>query len=402
MISDYLIIPPNWAERVFQRRKWKTSIQTSINGLEKRSQLYSWPRKALRYTALCLDMEESNYLRRKIRKNLSNIIGVPVWSEEVKLSSIAPMDQNVLNVVSTAHAQFEVGGYCLITNKYNTYEKKQIYSVTETSIVVEENLVLTWAQNNYVYPLLICTINPTQNIMSEVAGYDKIQFEYNEIFEYDRLNEVDHFVFSDPSYVEYKGYPVFTVKPNWGTAVNVDSINLYEELEYLGPKEIDSTFSETDWVFSASFLNLSNSELLEILQFFDMCRGRLNPFWFPTFNHDIQVTEGFNSTDTVLTINDVDWESDWGINQIVGKYLCFSFPDETEVYRKIVSAPSSTSIELNAAIGVTLSSNLKNLKVSFLIFGRFDLDEIEYGRITNTACEMQLKFKSIYHESILT
>jgi hypothetical protein len=402
MISDYFIIPPNWAERVFQRRKWKTSIQTSINGLEKRSQLYSWPRKALRYTALCLDMEESNYLRRKIRRNLSYIIGVPVWTEEVKLSSTALMEQNVLNVVSTSYTQFEVGGYCILTNRYNQYEVKKINAITETTIVLKENLSYTWSSSNYVCPLLICNINPTQTITSGVAGYDEIQLEFNEFFEYDQNNEVTHFVFSDPTYVEYKGYPVFTRKPNWGTAVNLDSVNLYQELEYLGPKEMDSTFAETDWIFTATYLNLANSELLEILQFFDMCRGRLNPFWFPTFNHDVHVTEGFILTDTILTIKDIDWEDYWGTNQIVGKCLCFSFPDGTEVYRTIISAPSATSIQLDEAIGITLASNLKNLKVSFLIFGRFDLDEIEYSRITNTACEMQLKFKSIYHEGVLT
>jgi hypothetical protein len=67
----------------------------------------------------------------------------------------------------------------------------------------------------------------------------------------------------------------------------------------------------------------------------------------------------------------------------------------------IVDAPSSTSIEIDSAIGID-STSLSDLKVSFLLFGRFDLDEIEYGKITNTAAELTLKFKSIYHESILT
>jgi len=99
-------------------------------------------------------------------------------------------------------------------------------------------------------------------------------------------------------------------------------------------------------------------------------------FWFPTWRSDIVVNAAFDAADITLSVEDFKWE-DYFRQTGTGQYLFFAFPDGTTAVRKLISATSST-ITLDQAIGKTVSTDeLSQLLVSFLLYGRFDQDEVE-------------------------
>jgi len=395
-INDYFLLPPDWSSSVSQKRIWRTSIQTSIEEGEKRSALFTWPRRTLKFNVQCMSIPETNYVRRKLYKNLHNVWGIPLWPEWTKLSSQASSGQAVLNVGSTEGRNFEVGGKCMILVDEDNYEAGDILSLTATSITLDTNLNSTWDSGLYVYPILKSKLNVNQKGISEISGLDYFDFEFIEVPDTD----ITHFEFTTTPDT-YIGHNIFTKKPNWMGSLDVEYRHNYQILQFLGERYSNTNVVETNMTINADFLNFDNDELNDLLGFFDLSKGRWDGFWLPSFNDDVQITSPFADTETTFDIKDIKWSTYWNGMDVVGQYLFFRFPDGSIEYRNITDAPSSTELTIDSAIGTAINSNeLPFLQVSFLFFVRFDIDEIEIDRITGTTSDCKLKFTIIYGAAI--
>jgi hypothetical protein len=392
-VSDYLLLPPNWNSTVYQKRIWMTNIQTTIEEGEKRSALFTWPRRNIRYSVQCMTIPETNYIRRKLYKNAHNVFGIPLWTEWTQLSALASSGQAVLNVDSTENRNFEVGGECILLTDENTYEVGTILSKTSSSITFDANLSSSWADNTYVYPILKCQLTVNQTGKSEISGYDTFDFEFLEVPDPD----LTHFLFTDGTAPTYNSLPVFIKEPNWLSSLDMEYKHNYDMLKFLGAAFISTSAIETNMTLRATFLNIDKDELYTVLGFFDDMRGRWGAFWLPSFNDDIQVTSAILSTDTTINITDVQWSSYWNGMDVVGQHLRIRFPDGTIAYKEIDSAPTSTSLTLNTAIGTDVTTaELPFLHISFLFLVRFDIDEIEIKNDTDSISNIELKFATIY------
>ena len=152
-VSDYLLINPDWDRGINLRKRWKTTIQTSLKNNEKRSSLYTWPRRIYRFTLIALNYNESIMLKQKIYKNLSNIWGVPYWQDETALSVQADSGQATLEIEDTTNRNFEEGAECLLGSK-DSYEVGIIQSLTDTQIILVDLLGNTWPIGTKIYPIL--------------------------------------------------------------------------------------------------------------------------------------------------------------------------------------------------------------------------------------------------------
>jgi hypothetical protein len=135
----------------------------------------------------------------------------------------------------------------------------------------------------------------------------------------------------------------------------------------------------------------SRADAYEIVKFFDEQCGRWGDFWFPSWQDDIVLTSTFLSSDTVLNIEDIEWSDYWRHSKCSGRYLYVLLPSGTEIIRKIVSAPSSTSIQVDSAMGTTITS-LQNVICCFLYMGRFKMDELSLTWLTESVVEIELNF----------
>jgi hypothetical protein len=112
----------------------------------------------------------------------------------------------------------------------------------------------------------------------------------------------------------------------------------------------------------------------------------------PSWNGDLVVTAAVLNTDTVLTVENIDYETHYLTNEVIGRYVYIEFPGGTYACRKITAADDDTpSVTLDSAIGTAVpAAQLDQLLVSFLNLSRFDLDElavdyplgdVEYGQM---------------------
>jgi hypothetical protein len=134
--------------------------------------------------------------------------------------------------------------------------------------------------------------------------------------------------------------------------------------------------------------------MFDLVKFFDECSGRWSNFWYPSWMDDIVLTATFSDSDTTLSIEDIEWVEYWSTTKANGRYLYVLLPDGTEIIRKILSAPSDTSILVDAAMGTTITS-LSGVIACFLYMGRFNSDELTLKYFTEGYAETQLELATL-------
>lgn len=188
--DDYLTIHPNWGARMSQVFGWRTTIQTTINGTEKRAALLTWYRKQLRYKIDALDASEVAYLKRKLFKYLYGLYGIPAWPEQALLSAQAGSGQKELNVDSTTYKFFAEEDQCIILDPDDddNYEVGVIDIIEATKITLKSNLSDTWALGCEVYPLLVARLQVTEELSFITDGICRMGVDAVGAFELTQTN----------------------------------------------------------------------------------------------------------------------------------------------------------------------------------------------------------------------
>lgn len=381
-IADYFLIPPDWSNEVSYSRTWKTTIKRVISGYEKRTVLFTWPRRTLSFDLVTLSSAEFALLKRKLFKNMHNIWGIPFWQDETTLSAQATLDQKVLNVVDTKYRNFEVGAPCIVMTDSTHYEVGQIASKTDTSITLVANLVATWASGASVYPIMQGRITSGQDLKMTTNTIAKMSIVAGEEFD----SNITRTIGTASTYPTYKTRSVFDLEPEWRSGMKMSLGHENTLLQYLGKSYAYSAQETTDIRYSGTWSLFTKQEIQEFIDFFDSRRGRAFDFYFPSWQRDIEITAAFLDTATTLTVADIEYSTYWDNRKY--NYICILFPDDTVIYRRILHFNSATEIHLDAATGKACTlANLPTLLVSFFHVGRFDMDELELSFLTTDVAE---------------
>jgi hypothetical protein len=160
-----------------------------------------------------------------------------------------------------------------------------------------------------------------------------------------------------------------------------------------------STFTETALRLTHSHLLMTKAATKTLIDFFNTQQGRYGRFWVPSWVRDVKFTAGFNAGDTVVTVENIDYENTWKANRILGRYLFVLFPDNSYVISKINKAPTPTTLQLKTPLGVACTADeAAALFACFLYFVRFDVDELELTYHTAAVAETELTFKTLHGE----
>lgn len=393
-IDEYLLAKPNWASPVLYRRKWQTCILPSINGEEQRSSLLTWPRRTLAYTALSSGFTESALILRKLYRSLHLVWGVPFWQDRTTLTAQAVSGQKILQVRSTENRNFEEGGTCIVLDPNNlaSYEAGVVDTFGAASITLEVNLSSTWPAGREVYPVLKARIKSGQSWDPIASRMGQVEIEAFE--EYD--SGVTWVIGASP-YSDYLGHPLFDRLPHSANR-EMKFIRPYDRLSFIGETYSMTDVQEAVLNLSTSHLSDSKAEIQKILDLFDSQKGRWGSFWVPTWREDVRITAPFGAGDSTLTVENVEFASYW-LNKDVGAYITILWPDGDRAVARVLAAPTTTSITLDAAIGKACSEGeRRRLLCSFLLFCRFDHDEIKITYHTDSVAETTLSFQSLLGE----
>ncbi len=369
---------------------WITSIQENIKGVEKRSSLLTWPRIKLDNELRLIDTSERNFIRSSLSRAIHGIWGFPFVHDKTILTSEAAAGQKVLTLKETSYRHF-YGGRGLILVKpsdWTYYEYDLINTVdSDTQITMTTNLTGTWPIGTHVYPIYEYRVSEDQEIDIQFRQLNYVSLSATESFE-----SLRSFSYSVPSSgaPTYNSLDLFLTKPLYPMRGKYS--HPYEYLSFLGLGYESSSYDKTRLSFSMDFRVVSRSAIWNLLKFFDSKRGRFQTFYIPSWNNDVVPTAAIGATDTTLTVEQIQFTS----AEIVGRHLFIRLPDASYVCREITDLPTSTSIQIDSAIGMAISqSNLSKMLLSFLYKARFGVDEILFEYIADEIINTKLDFKTI-------
>lgn len=356
---------------------WRTSIQTTIAGEEKRSAEFTWPRLSLnhKYMISSTDYATSNKIRRHFYKDIKELWELPLFPDRTTLTTQADTGQSNLVLDEIAYRHFYEGRRCIVVNSTDdtSYETFDIITISGSTITVSDTLASTWPSNSYVYPLYAFRIAQAQEVDKSPENIDTFTISAVEEFETER-----DFTYTIPtiSVATYSGIDLFLNTPI--EALKHSYTHPYTLTQYLGKGLTYSYYDDedTEITMATKYMEGSKQELWEIMEFFDNKQGRLEPFWVPTWGKDIIVTSAITVSGTVLDIENIEYTTYYLPSDIINRHVLFKFPDNTYACRKIVTS-TSTTITLDSALGTAVSAaNLSKMYNSFLIYGRFNIDEL--------------------------
>lgn len=389
-LDAYMLLEPNWVTPFKIMYRFNTSILRGIYGHEQRGALFSWPRRGLRFDTQFNSAADSIYYTGFMSKHIGDIIGVPVWAEQTRLTVQAAAGTATLNVTNASKFNFEVGAWVFIYGgDRSTYEVGRILTVTDTTITLTANLASTWAISSEVYPMLPMQLEQQVAHTKESSRLGKVGLLFKEAWNDEAVHGL-----GAHSFPTYNNYTVFNQEPNWVTALTWGINRPSERHVNLGVDLSYTREGESEFTLDASYMGDGVAAIADLKGLFNTHLGKWKQLWLPTWQKDITVTAAIGAADTSITIEDFDYINYWAGNNIIGKHLYFLFPDGTETYRKVIGWPSNTQLNLNGQIGTAVpAGHLSALLVCFLLPARFDIDEMEmsYDRVGLAGTRMRLQ-----------
>ena len=370
---------------------WRTSIQETIRGGEKRSSLVTWPRIKLSSDLTLISTAERRFIRAVLYQNIHNPWGFPFVHDKALLTSQADGGQTLLTLDETLYRHFYDGRGCILVSPSNweLYEFGVIETVdSATQITLGNNLIGNWPVGTYVYPMYEYRISDIQEIDAQIK-----QLNYITLSATESMEDLRSFSYSIPS----SGAPIYNSLDlflNTAQYPIMESYNHpFDQLLFPGKGFVGSVYDKTRFTFSTDFIVVSRSDIWNLLRFFDSKRGRFQTFYMPSWNNDIVPTSAITADAVTLTVENLYLTSD----EFIGRHLYIRLPDQSYVCREIIVVPSSTTITLSSSIGTAISeTNLSKMLISFLNEVRFDVDEILLEYTADLIAKTKLRFKVVW------
>ena len=138
VIDAYFTIPPNWGSPVYTGKGWRTNVLLSLPVGEQRSRLRKRPTTKTSYTVRAMSFADSSYYKQLLFTYRNKVIGVPIWSDNVRLTASAIAGTDTLSVSDTTATLFEKGNRLILINEedHNSYEVAVVKGVSTNSIVL--------------------------------------------------------------------------------------------------------------------------------------------------------------------------------------------------------------------------------------------------------------------------
>jgi hypothetical protein len=280
----------NWTKAVKERLAWKTSVTVKRKGLEQRSKLRSQPRRSLEYLIEPMEASELRRLNNFLWASIHQPILVPIWTYPDQLTSHLSSGSDVLEI-DTVAKDYDDNAYLLFSNAPDDYEAIAISSLTSSELTLAETTSKQWNKGTQVFPARLGRFEPRPG--ASVIGSDAKAYSVN--FSIDETAYSTNRIASITPET-YRSLDLFLNKPETSqeTEHSFDRERRARDADN-GLVSFDPIMPAPSTVFEHNELLLSQQELSDFLGFLDRRKGRLVPFWVPTWDRDFEPVL-FNST----------------------------------------------------------------------------------------------------------
>lgn len=350
--------------------EWKTQVLISNNGTEQRIRLRKAPRQAfsVRYPLQHADLRKA---QNKAYGWATRRWAVPLWSEAQKLSGNIASGVTTFNIDTTKSDYRNVGLIYL----YESNDKNltvDTNSITTTAVNLKKPLSSAFS-SPWVMPVRIATAKG--NLRRTTNGFDGA-IEVN----YDVVDNIDLGAGTAPT--QYLGYDIYTDEVLTGEELTDTYVARVDRVDY--DSGIVATYAPWTYIRPRReffYILQGMSDIWAFRKWLHRRAGRMQPFWIPTFEDDLQLTN------TELTISDTikvksDYYRDFGKDR---KHLAIMFKTKTWSFVEVTSTSDIgngiTQMSITPALSAVDPKTVE--KICFLGLKRLDSDRVELRWDTN-------------------
>lgn len=347
-----------------------TEISRSDDGTEQRVMDRSKPLRRMTYSARRLDTFEAGWLRSLIYGGHNELLTVPYWPHATRLIAAASPGSNVPLLLDTTDRDFRIGSYAILMLDENTVEQITVGATSSTSVTAS-TLAGSWAADTIVSPAT--RGRWTGNVIMDRLSPRAVE------------SPVDFLMEPEPTQViaVATSANIFTVVP----INDVEAVFSFERLVDRIQNDVWSyqDFQRRDTPIGGRVYELwldSRAVVSDLIDWFHARRGRLKPFWMPTFQQDFDIVSGLGTASlTVKSSGYTTYMTDSSRRQ-----LAFCEPNGTITHREVTSVVNNGNGTETLTLDGTAPAGTS--KVSFLLYGRLESDtlRIEWDNSVTAQC----------------
>ena len=346
--------------------EWKTDILEAHLGNEQRLKIRKFPRQNIEYTVMTNNNALFAKLKSLIYGNFENRFVVPIWPEAQRLAFDLSFGNSFVSL-NTEHHDFQDDGYVFLWEDEDFNEIVQIDSIGGGVISLKEPTNFSYSELAFIMPAKRAYLEQknvfsvySDNIKEIVLSWE-VEFNRGISKLFQEIQYKDHDVLVEPFDVD-------------GNSITKEINKSLNKIDYqTGAIEV---FSRMDW-HRQSFQNVhfylvGRERIWNFKRWLHNLCGRLNSFWLPNFEHDIQVT----NYGTTLTIQNIHYYRYLQDNPLFQHVICHKYDGSVEI-REITGCAEVDyyyeTITLSGGLGS--ASDIK--AIYFLGLYRLDTDRVE-------------------------
>ena len=362
---------PNWIDQFLERQEWATDVLESYDASEQRIALRAAPRRRYEYSW----MEEhidAQYIDTLLWGWGARTYCLPVWTDRTDPVSQISAGATVLTVPDVANHDYRAGGLLVLWKSTTEHEAIEVLSVGAGNVTTALPVGTTWPVGTRIYPARLARIEGEARTTHETDRLSLSRMAWN-------VEDVD----APPAAgygATYQGYRVFDLKPDRSEAISASWTRKLAELDYGGIPAYDDESGAPILLRRLSWLLTSRTAITTFRKWIAERRGRLVPFWLPSWQDDMRVTAAMAAVDTGMRISRI------GIYQLIGvdtrrRDVLIQTHNNT-FYRRVVGVsdfpPLEEGLTLDTSLG-TLYQPSQFVVVRWLSLVRLESDAVEYA-----------------------
>jgi hypothetical protein len=386
---------PNWREPVSENLEWLTDVLSSHNDREQRLMLRQDPRRAMKYLYTFESQNKVNFFQGLLWGWQQRVFVVPVWTDWQYLSQNVSIGATTINV-STSLRDFSASNLVLLWRDYLTWEIVEVNTLTSSQITLKKATIGAWTTKDRIIPIRLGRLSKTLSIARPTATLAEATLQ----FTYEVGEAVDANRLGTSSWLQFQGLDVLTVPPNVGDT------ELTEEYE----RDMDTVdqgkgswavYDHSDGPMVTrpySVLCKTRQEIMNLLAFLETRKGKLMPFWMPTWSKDLEQVQDMGASDLNILVKNIGYTR--YIKQHANRSVVIFFPadNSTPIIKTITgSAESSNNTET-----ISFDSSFGSIKkpadfkaISFLTYCRMDQDAFELVWHSDSIATMNFRVREV-------
>jgi hypothetical protein len=381
---------PNWREPPVENLEWLTDVMTAFNGREQRLQLRGNPRRSLKYL---LTFETKNKISRfesMLWGWQSLVFAIPVWMDWIRPTAVIAIGATTISV-STVLRDFSATRLAIIWRDYRTWEIVEIQSLTSSQLTLVKATQQAWTTMDRIIPI---RLGMAPNSLSIPRATGTIG-EASVVFSLEPESAIDSNRLGTSSLTQYKTLDVLLTYPAGMDDLSDDYSRSVAVADY--SKGVWNTAQVTDGPVVTRpyrWMLKTRQEIMDFIKFLDNHKGKLVPFWVPTWSQDIELVQDIGASDLGIVINSILYTQQIKTHPNRADIVMFPADGTAPTLRGITTSSESVNnteiLTMDASLGVIRQiSYFKG--ISFLTKCRFADDGFELIWHSDSIMEVSAK-----------